>query len=145
MADPVFHHADFVVGHAFPAHRYFVDAAACDAFTRTFGHSAVRGAPDATVPGKPRRSAVRPAHPTLVASYQPMHAVFKWPDGVVHAREKLTLSAPVYPGEPLEAEISVKDSYLKNDKKFVVLEIAIRKLENRQTAMVVERTLVWPI
>jgi acyl dehydratase len=52
--------------------------------------------------------------------------------------------APVYPGEELEASVRVKDKYLKNDKRFVVLEITVRKLENARIALVAERSLVWP-
>lgn len=72
------------------------------------------------------------------------HAAFAWPTGVLHAREKVRLLAPVYPGEELEASVLVKDKYLKNDKRFVVLEITVRKLENARIALVAERSLVWP-
>ena len=51
---------------------------------------------------------------------------------------------PVYPGESLESVVAVKDKYVKNEKRFVVLEITVQKKEIGKIALVVERTLMWP-
>jgi len=142
MSNQVLAYDDFQVGHAFPPHRYRIDSTDADAFLATFDHEPVQDA--AGTPLRAQPGAVRPVHPTLVGSFQPQHAAFAWPTGVLHAREVVRLRQPVYPGEQLQAVVSVKDRYLKNDRKFVVLQITIDKLENQRTAMVVERTLVWP-
>ncbi|OZI36973.1 hypothetical protein CAL29_00575 [Bordetella genomosp. 10] len=144
MANQAWQFDDFHIGHRFPPSRYSIGAEDSDAFLRTYALGAVRAEPPATPPAAEESRPVRPVHPTLVASFQPQHAAFAWPAGVLHAREKVRLSAPVYPGEALEARVGVKDKYEKNDRKFVVLEILVRKLENGVDALTVERTLVWP-
>ena len=145
MANKTWQFDDFQIGHRFPPSRYSIGAADSDAFLRTFTLGAVRAEPPATAPAVEEARPVRPVHPTLVASFQPQHAASAWPTGVLHAREKVRLSAPVYPGEALEACVGVKHKYEKNDRKFVVLEILVRKLENGVDALTVERTLVWPL
>jgi len=135
---------DFAIGQQFPASRFAISGAENDEFIRTFAHEPVKAEPPALLPEQIRASTVRPVHPTLVGSFQPQHAAFAWPTGVLHARENISLRAPVYPGEVLEARVLVKHKYEKNDRKFIVLEITIRKLENGVDAVTVERTLVWP-
>jgi acyl dehydratase len=144
MASNELFYADFEIGRPFPPCRYSISAADSDAFIGTFDHSPVLDAAGRAVPADGAAAAVRSVHPVLVGSFQPQHAAFSWPVGVLHAREKVRLMAPVYPGEELEASVRVKDKYLKNDKRFVVLEITVRKLENARIALVAERSLVWP-
>ena len=145
MAQQTLHFGDFHPGHRFPPARYSISAADSDAFIRTFDHGPIRAELPATLPGVSSGAhTTRPVHPTLVGSFQSQHTAFAWPTGVLHAREKLRLSAPVYAGEALESTVTVKDAYEKNGRKFVVLEILVRKLENGVDALVVERTLVWP-
>ena len=144
MATKPLAYDDFSVGYAFPPHGYRVDAGDNDAFVNTFDHSPVQDATgDVVLPPK-HRPTVRAVHPTLVGSYQPMHACFEWPVGVLHAKEKVSLRMPVYPGESLESVVAVKDKYVKNEKRFVVLEITVQKKEIGKIALVVERTLMWP-
>ena len=135
---------DFAVGQQFPPSRYAISGTESDKFIRTFSHGAIKAEPPAVMPDRVLPSTVRPVHPTLVGSFQPQHAAFAWPTGVLHARESTSLRAPVYPGEALEARVVVKNKYEKNDRKFIVLEITVRKLENGVDAVIVERTLVWP-
>ncbi|ALM85649.1 MaoC family dehydratase [Bordetella sp. N] len=144
MANKTWQFDDFQTGHRFPPSRYSIGAEDSDAFLRTFALGPIRAEPPAAAPTAGESRPVRPVHPTLVASFQPQHAAFAWPTGVLHAREKVRLTAPVYPGEALEATVGVKTKYEKNDRKFVVLEIVVRKLENGADALTVERTLVWP-
>ncbi|MYN13880.1 hypothetical protein GSY71_12100 [Pusillimonas sp. TS35] len=136
--------ADFHLDQQFTPFQYRIGAAESDDFIATFDHGPVLINGHALAVTQEPRNTVRSVHPTLVGSFQPQHAAFAWPTGVLHAREKISLSAPVYPGEMLEAHIKVKNKFVKNDKYFVVLEIDIRKLENDCKAMTVERTLVWP-
>lgn len=144
MAAQVLAYDDFAVGHAFPPFRYRIDSADNDAFIATFDHTPVQDASGSAVLSPARRPPVRVAHPTLVGSFQPQHAAFAWPVGVLHAREKVSLKAAVYPGEFLQATVRVKDKYIRNEKRFVVLEITSQKEETGKLALVVERTLVWP-
>lgn len=135
---------DFAVGQLFPPSRYVISGSESDEFIRTFAHGPLTAEHPAVLPEQVRTTTVRPVHPTLVGSYQPQHAAFAWPTGVLHARESISLRAPVYTGEELEARVLVKNKYEKNQRKFIVLEITVRKLETDVDAVVVERTLVWP-
>ncbi|CAB3848390.1 MaoC family dehydratase [Achromobacter denitrificans] len=144
MASNELFYDDFEIGRLFPPSRYSIDAADSDAFIGTFEHAPLLDGSGRAVSGQGGDAPVRSVHPVLVGSFQPQHAAFAWPTGVLHAREKVRLLAPVYPGEALEASVLVKDKYLKNDKRFVVLEITVRKLENARVALVAERSLVWP-
>ncbi|MBD9383059.1 MaoC family dehydratase [Achromobacter sp. ACM02] len=143
MASNELFYDDFEIGRLFPPSRYSIGAADSDAFIGTFEHTPVLDGSGRAVLAQ-GGAPVRSVHPVLVGSFQPQHAAFAWPIGVLHAREKVRLLAPVYPGEELEASVLVKDKYLKNDKRFVVLEITVRKLENARVALVAERSLVWP-
>lgn len=134
---------DFEVNHCFSPTLYSVSAQENDEFLNLFTHTHLQAGLSEGQNGR-MENVVRPVHPILVGSFQPQHAAFAWPTGVLHAKEKISLSAPVYPGESLEARIRVKDKYLKNEKKFIVFELTVRKLETSTTALVTERTLVWP-
>lgn len=135
---------DFTVGQQFPPSRFSISGTESDEFVGTFAHGPLKAQPPAVLSEQVHVPTVRPVHPTLVGSFQPQHAAFAWPTGVLHARESVSLRAPVFPGETLEATVFVKNKYVKNDRKFIVLEIAVRKLENGVEAVTVERTLVWP-
>lgn len=144
MAGKLHAYEDFSVGHEFPPYYYRVEAGDNDAFIGTFDHEPMKDSNGSIVLDSVRHPPVRTAHPTLVGSFQPQHASFGWPVGVLHAKEKVSLKAAVYPGEALKAIVTVKDKYIKNDKRFVVLEITSQKQETGKVALVVERTLVWP-
>ncbi|PKO70702.1 MAG: hypothetical protein CVU22_00960 [Betaproteobacteria bacterium HGW-Betaproteobacteria-16] len=144
MAGNLHAYEDFSVGHEFPPYYYCVEAADNDAFIGTFDHEPVKHSNGIVVLDPEGNPSVRAAHPTLVGSFQPQHAAFSWPVGVLHAKEKVSLLATVYPGEALKAIVTIKDKYIKNDKRFVVLEITSQKQETGKVALVVERTLVWP-
>lgn len=136
--------ADFQIGQKFPAVQYTVSSQEADKFLTTYEHSQVRDAQGHVLSDVQKSAAVRPVHPLLAGSFQLQHAVFGWPFGVLHAREKITLHKPVYAGEPLEAMLEVKNKFIKNDKKFLIIQIEIRKVEGKYHALTVERTLVWP-
>lgn len=136
-------YADFEPGFVFPETRYQINSQDNDAFLGTVRHEEVRSETGQLL-AQLAVSAPHPIHPTLLGSYQPMHAVLSWPTGVLHARETVNLFASVYPCEALVSNVTVQDLYERNGKKFVVLRIAIDKVEARQPAMVIERTLVWP-
>ena len=136
-------YADLKPGHVFTETRYRISREDNEAFLGTVRYEAVRTdagqvLPEAAVPTD------RPIHPTLLGSYQPLHAAFSWPTGVLHAREQVSLLASAMPGEELASTVTVQECYERNGKKFVVLRITIDKVEDKRTAIVVERTLVWP-
>lgn len=73
-----------------------------------------------------------------------IRAVLPMPDGVLHAREKITLHNAAYADEVLDMTITVKSKYIKNDKPFVVLEQRISRPADATAIMTIERTLCWP-
>ncbi|WP_153139268.1 hypothetical protein [Paraburkholderia agricolaris] len=85
-----------------------------------------------------------PLSPFMLNTFKAMRAAINMPNGVLHAREQIVLQAPAFVGEALEAVLSVKSKYLKNDKRFVILELAITRVADRQPIMNIERRLTWP-
>ena len=65
------------------------------------------------------------------------------PDGLLHARETLELHAPAYPGDRLSLTLRVKSKYIKNDKKFVLMEHEITRVDDQRRIMTVDRLIVW--
>jgi hypothetical protein len=143
MREKTYAYADFNLGHAFPETHYTVASHDNDAFLSTVRHGVVRSqeGQDCAEHADP---VPRPIHPTLLGSYQPQHAVFSWPTGVLHAKESVVMLTPAFPDEALVSTVTVQDLFERNGKKFVVLRITIDKAEPRTPAMVVQRTLVWP-
>src|SRR5690606_13829042 len=134
---------DVEIDFCFPPHHYSVAGSDNDEFLNLFAYSPLKISGDKEL-GLPSQHVVRPIHHVMVGSFQPQHAAFAWPTGVLHAKEKMTMTAPVYAGEKLESRSCVKTKYIRNEKRFVVLEMQIKELETITMALTVERTLVWP-
>ncbi|MFA7666051.1 MAG: hypothetical protein WCY32_08015 [Burkholderiaceae bacterium] len=143
MAGRVLAFEDFTPGHTFPTTHYRISADDNRAFRQTIPFEAFRDDSERPLPA-PVEAQAAAIHPTLVGSFQPQHAVFGWPAGVIHAREKVQTFLPVVPDEMLASTVSVLDCSERKGRKFVVLKIQIDKVDAGQTALIVERTLVWP-
>lgn len=68
----------------------------------------------------------------------------KLPPGVLHAQEELHLVAPAHADEALTIEVSIRDKYLRNGKRFVVVAQAVRRAADGAPIMTVLHTLYWP-
>lgn len=68
----------------------------------------------------------------------------KLPPGVLHAQEELQLLSAARTGEDLGIEVSIRDKYLRNNKRFVVVAQAVRRVSDGSPIMNVLHTLYWP-
>lgn len=68
----------------------------------------------------------------------------KLPPGVLHAQEELHLSAPAFADEALTIEVSIRDKYLRNGKRFVRVAQQVRRAADAAPVMTVLHTLYWP-
>ena len=68
----------------------------------------------------------------------------KLPPGVLHAQEELHLASPAYADEPLTIEVSIRDKYLRNNKRFVVVAQRVERAADAALVMTVLHTLYWP-
>ena len=68
----------------------------------------------------------------------------KLPPGVLHAQEELQLAAPAFAGEPLTIEVSIRDKYVRHDKRFVLVAQAVCRAADAAPIMTVLHTLYWP-
>lgn len=82
--------------------------------------------------------------PLMLNTFKAIRAAINMPDGVLHAREEITLHAPARVGEELMAVLTIKEKYLKNDKRFVVIDHLISRAADGEPVMLVERRLAWP-
>jgi hypothetical protein len=134
---------DFAEGQSFPPYDFtvtaqdratFEDCVALGPLTRADG-SVIEGVePDVGGP----LSALE------LNTFQVQRSAFRMPDGVLHAREKLTVHAPAYEGERLRMHIKVASTYRRNDRPFVVLALELERLDDGTRILEVERTLCWP-
>lgn len=85
-----------------------------------------------------------PCRYSILNHFHGIRAAIKMPDGVLYAREKITLLSAAYADEVLHMTIRVASKYMKNDKPFVVLEQAISCPADAAAVMTIERTLYWP-
>lgn len=69
---------------------------------------------DASMIGSCCPQQIEAINPVLVANFHVMHRALSWPTGVLHAREEIRCSAPVFIDEPLRAETAVKSKALRD-------------------------------
>jgi len=133
---------DLVEGHAFPPHHWTVteeDVAELDACVVV---GPLRRADGSEFPAAPQ-PARQALSPFLLNTFKAMRAAISMPDGLLHARETLELHAPAYPGDRLSLTLRVKSKYVKNDKKFVLMEHDIARVSDQRRIMTVDRLIVW--
>ena len=68
----------------------------------------------------------------------------KLPPGVLHAQEELQLASPAFADEALTIEVSIRDKYLRNGKRFVLVAQQVRRAADGTPIMAVLHTLYWP-
>lgn len=132
-------YADIEEGKSYPPFSFSISAQDLDTFESSFaidypGNVVATAASDA-----------RRALPVFILNhFHGIRAAIKMPDGVLHAREKITLHSAAYADEVLHMTITVASKYMKNEKPFVVLEQAISRPADAAAIMTIERTLCWP-
>ncbi|RUQ72190.1 hypothetical protein EJ913_11605 [Azospirillum doebereinerae] len=141
---------DLVEGHAFPPYQWTVtdaDVAELEACVvvgplRTPDGTAVPTAVP-TAETATETAGRKPLSPFMLNTFKAMRVAISMPDGLLHARETLELHAPAYPGDRLSLTLRVKSKHIKNDKKFVLMEHEITRVDDQRPIMTVDRLIVW--
>lgn len=132
-------------GSVCPPFELYVDEQELAAFHRCVVSGPLRGPDGAVVNGA---SADRPERIPLplflLGTFRATKAAIPMPSGVVHAREKIELLAPAYLHERLRVQVRVKAKFRKHDKRFVVVDQTLERVEDGTVVIQIERTLLWP-
>lgn len=96
--------------------------------------------------GEPPREVAEgePVPVFLLNELKTLKAHLRLPPGVLHAREELVLEHGVVVGETLETRVRIADKYIRNGKRFVVVEQAVHRAQDQRRAVTVRHVLYWP-
>lgn len=71
-------------------------------------------------------------------------ASIRTPPGVLHAAESVVQHTAAVVDEDLEVVVRIADKYVRNQKRFVVIEQRVRRAADGSAVLDVHRTLYWP-
>ena len=134
---------DLEVGRSYPPYRFTPSRADRDAHAAcavTLGLRRADGAlvaPDGAPPDEW-------LSPLMLNTFKALRAAIRMPDGVLHAREQITLVQPVAVDVPLAIVLTVTEKYSKNDKRFVVMDHVVTRESDGARIMSFKRRLAWP-
>jgi acyl dehydratase len=140
MATTHTYYDDLHEGQTFPSYTWTVTAEDAKELSSCVKVGPLRR-PDGSEVEAQAGAGPEPVSPFLLNTFKAMRASFSMPDGLLHARETMTFSEPVHPGDELTLKLSVESKYIKNDKKFVLLRHAISR--GGTPVMSVDRLIVW--
>lgn len=135
---------DFEEGCVYPPFDFTVTAADRAAFESCVTAAPIERQGAGPLPETPEDEGRRPLSALLLNTFKVQRASFRMPEGVLHARETLRMHAPAYEDEPLRVAITVKSKYRRNDRPFVVLDLALTRVADGAPILTIERTLCWP-
>lgn len=120
------------VGRIFPPYPLVVDEAALAAFHDCMGNSDAPIGPGSRVPA------------FLLNELRAFKSYVKFPPGVLHAQEELHMYDCARLGEPVVTVVRVADKYIRNDKRFIVVEQRVQAGAERRDVVLVRHILYWP-
>ena len=120
------------VGRTFAPCPLVVDEAALAAFHDCMGNSDTPIGPGSRVPA------------FLLNELRAFKSYVKFPPGVLHAQEELHMYDCARLGEPLVTVVRVADKYIRNDKRFIVVEQRVQAGTEGRDVVLVRHILYWP-
>lgn len=121
-----------IVGQVFAPYPLNIDAAALADFYACIGESTADIGPGARIPS------------FLLNELRAFKSYVKFPPGVLHAQEELEMSGAAYLGESLITIVRVADKYIRNGKRFLVIEQAVKAGTEQRDVLLVRHILYWP-
>jgi hypothetical protein len=123
---------DIAVGQQFPPQPLPVTADDVARFYRCLGE--IRAAPETgtRVPS------------FLLNELRAMKNQLRFPPGVLHAQEEIEMCSAARLGEPLTTTITIANKYIRNDKRFVVIDQHVRCATDQRSIMKIRHVLYWP-
>ena len=132
---------DFVEGHSYAPFKWRITAEDVAAFDGCLAVGPLRRADGSVVEAAASSGTV--LSPFILNTFKAMRAGIRMPDGLLHAKETMMLHAPAQVGDELVAILKIKSKYLKNGRKFVVLEHTITRADDGKPVMTIDRLVVW--
>lgn len=68
----------------------------------------------------------------------------KFPPGVLHAQEEIEMHSATRLGERLTTSITITNKYIRNDKRFIVIDQHVRCAGDQRSIMTIKHVLYWP-
>jgi len=123
---------DIVVGQTFPPQPLPVSADDVARFYRCLGEARPPPGIGTRVPS------------FLLNELRAMKNQMRFPPGVLHAQEQIEMFSSARLGEPLTTSISIANKYIRNDKRFIVIDQHVRCATDQRSVMNVRHILYWP-
>lgn len=120
------------VGRSFPPQDLPISAEDFTTFYRCLGED--RAAPDSNTR--------IPAF--LLNELLALKRQMRLPPGVLHAQEELAMTSAARFGEPLQTTVRIADKYIRNDKRFVIVEQSVHCATDNRSIMQIRHILYWP-
>lgn len=120
---------ELTVGQGFPPQAMPISAEDVTCFYRCLGED--RPKPDRV-----------PAF--LLNELRALKSQMRLPPGVLHAQEELVMASAARVGEPLQTAVRIADKYIRNDKRFVVVEQDVTCATDNRAILTVRHILYWP-
>ena len=123
---------EIVVGQTFPPYPIEIDAGALQRFHSCLGENRPTPAPGTRIPA------------FLLNELRALKSQMRLPPGVLHAQEEITMASAARLGEPLETTVRIAEKYVRNQKRFVVVEQHVRCASDCRLIMHLKHVLYWP-
>ena len=68
----------------------------------------------------------------------------RFPPGVLHAQEEIEMLSAARLGDPLATSITIANKYIRNDKRFIVIDQHVRCVSDQRSIMKIRHILYWP-
>ncbi|QDO97548.1 MaoC family dehydratase [Ferrovibrio terrae] len=120
------------VGRTFAPYPLVVDATAVAAFHDCMGDRDTPIGPGTRVPA------------FLLNELRAFKSNVLFPPGVLHAQEELEMYDCARLGETLVTIVRIADKYIRNDKRFIVVEQRVQAGVERRDVLLVRHILYWP-
>ena len=80
----------------------------------------------------------------LLNELRAMKNQMRFPPGVLHAQEEIEMFSAARLGEPLTTSITIANKYIRNDKRFIVIDQHVRCATDQRSVMNIRHILYWP-
>lgn len=123
---------DIPVGLPFPVQTLSVSAEDVARFYRCLGEDRPQPAVGTRIPS------------FLLNELRALKNQMKFPPGVLHAQEEIEMVSPARLGESLTVSIVITDKYVRNGKRFIVIDQHVLCASELRSIMNVKHILYWP-
>ncbi|MBR0781907.1 hypothetical protein [Bradyrhizobium iriomotense] len=120
------------VGTAFPPQPLPIDLNDLARFYRCLGEEAPWLRPGCRIPA------------FLLNEFKALKGQMRFPPGVLHAQEEIQMMSAAHLGEPLTVEISIVDKFIRNEKRFIVVDQHVKCTTDSRSVAKIKHTLYWP-